>query len=216
MNILFLVSGNGGNLKFFFNALDRLGLSDVSFFVVGDRDCGAIQFAIDNKIPQKVIEYSREHNQPLLDCLRSFDPDVVITNWHKIIDAETVEKYKGKLINLHYSLLPAFGGYIGTRPIEMAYDRGCRFVGTTCHFVDEEVDHGKIISQAIIQTSIPLDQAINEIFRKGCLILLNSVLLVLGMKTAQFDEHPDNSISPPLAFDAAIFDERFWADIASL
>ena len=42
----------------------------------------------------------------------------IITNWHKIIDPVTVNLYCDKFINLHYSLLPSFGGLIGVAPVE--------------------------------------------------------------------------------------------------
>ncbi|WP_159066144.1 formyltransferase family protein [Vibrio harveyi] len=45
--------------------------------------------------------------------------------------------YFGRIVNIHYSLLPSFGGLIGVKPIEKALELGCKYIGPTCHIVDE-------------------------------------------------------------------------------
>ena len=108
MKICFLASGNGGNLKFLY-LVQRLGLiKNIELSVVADRECGSIDFANIRNIYSKVIKYKRDDNKELLFELENINPDIIVTNWHKIIDVEIVNKYQGKMINLHYSLLPAF------------------------------------------------------------------------------------------------------------
>lgn len=75
---------------------------------------------------------------------------MIMTNIHRILSSRVVERCRGRLVNLHYSLLPMFGGLIGMDPIRRAIEAGCRFVGTTVHHVVEAVDAGPVISQTVL------------------------------------------------------------------
>ena len=210
MKICFLASGKGGNFKFL-NLAKKLGIiSNVDLFLIADRDCDSLEYAKKNKIFNKKIHYKKSDNTEFLKELEIIDPDIIITNWHKIIDVEVVNKYQGKLINLHYSLLPAFDGLIGIEPIKQAYDRSCSYIGATCHYVDEGVDSGGIISQSIIKADIPIEVAIQKIFEKGCLILLNSILVVSNKEIIIKKENNKFEYSPDLLFDDNQFNEIFW------
>jgi len=70
----------------------------------------------------------------------------ILARFMQIIPQDMCEKYKGKLINIHHSLLPAF---IGANPYQQAYDRGVKFIGATCHYVTADLDAGPIIEQEI-------------------------------------------------------------------
>jgi len=219
--IVFLASGNGGNLKFFYLAQKYNFISGIRLSVVADRECGSIEFARKNDLEHYVIKYKRSDVKELTDILGEIKPDIIVTNWHKIIDEDTVRAFKGKLVNLHYSLLPAFGGLIGIEPIKNAYAQGCKYIGPTCHLVDEGVDTGEIISQAIFKTDIPVNEAIEEMFHKGCLILLVGVQQLLGeelvVKTiTNVDSYGLSSwgFAPPLDFDELLFNEIFWKELA--
>lgn len=215
MKICFLASGGGGNFKFFNLAKDLGIIYNVELFLVADRDCGSLEYANEKNIYNKKIIYKRDNNIEFLQELEKINPDIIITNWHKIIDAEVVNKYQGKLINLHYSLLPAFDGLIGIEPIKQAYEKNCSYVGTTCHYVDEGVDSGKIISQAIVKTDIPIELAIQKIFEQGCLILLNSILLIGNKEIITKKENNKFEYSPDLLFDDSQFDEFFWNKLSA-
>lgn len=216
--IVFLASGNGGNLKFYFLAQKYKLIFNTQLTVVADRECGSVVFARKNDLENYVINYKRDEPNELTDILKKINPDVIVTNWHKIIDEATVRAYKGKLINLHYSLLPAFGGLIGIDPIKRAYVQGCRYIGPTCHLVDEGVDTGMIISQAIFKTEILIEDAIDLMFRKGCLVLLNSIQEVTGKKMTieEVSLADELSFSPTLTFNEQTFSEHFWKELASL
>ena len=215
MKICFLASGGGGNFKFF-NLAKKLELvKNIELFLIADRECGSLEYAENNDIYNKKINYKKYENIELLEELDKIKPDIIVTNWHKIIDTEVVNKYQGKLINLHYSLLPAFDGLIGVKPIQQAYEKNCSYVGTTCHYVDEGVDSGKIISQAIVKTDIPIELAIQKIFEQGCLILLNSILLIGNKEIITKKENNKFEYSPDLLFDDSQFDEFFWNKLSA-
>jgi len=215
-SVVFLVSGGGGNLKFFHFAIKKNLIAGIKLSVIADRECGALVFAANHGIEHHLIAYTKSKPEMLNRSLGCINPDAIVTNWHKIIDEDTVARYRGKLVNLHYSLLPAFGGLIGVEPIKRAYEQGCKFIGPTCHLVDEGVDTGKILSQAIFTTERTFEDALKLMFRKGCLVLLSGIQQVLMQNILPaYAENSHGSYSPPLGFDESVFDEQFWKEIAA-
>jgi len=69
---------------------------------------------------------------------------IVLAGFMRILSPELVQKYKGRILNIHPALLPSFKGEEG---IKDAFDYGVKLTGVTVHFVDEEMDHGPIILQ---------------------------------------------------------------------
>lgn len=87
-------------------------------------------------------------NSALLGAIRAVEPDLIVSaGFMRIIGAEIVEAYRGRIINTHPALLPAFPGAHGVRDA-MAY--GVKVTGCTVHYVDEGVDTGSIIAQAAV------------------------------------------------------------------
>lgn len=178
MNIVFLASGGGGNLRFVEMAIRKGWLPDARIAaVIADRECPSIDFARALKIDAKVTDFSRERQVDVIREIENYTPDAIVTNVHKILTNEFVVGFRGRLLNLHYSLLPAFPGTIGIRSVQQAIAYGAKFVGVTAHYVDEGVDTGRPISQA----AIPLTAGDHEIdlmdvvFRTGCLSLLTAL-----------------------------------------
>lgn len=214
ISLVFLVSGGGGNLRFIYSALENNVISGVKLSVIADRECGALEFARGKSIDNYLISYSQYNSCSLNSLLDKINPDIVVTNWSKIIDKNTVLKFFGKFINLHYSLLPAFSGLIGVEPIKRAYEQGCKFIGPTCHLVDEGVDTGRIISQAVFTTDRTFDEAVSLMFKKGCIVLLAGIEEVLG-RNLVMDRSTilNHAYSPVLGFDEFLFNEKFWIEI---
>lgn len=209
--IIFLVSGGGGNMRFFHQLMLKKYTCDIELIVVADRECGALDYAENNKIKNHKIFYNKKNPNSLYEVLEKYNPDLIITNWHKIIDAEIVSLYSGKLLNLHYSLLPSFSGLIGIEPIRLAYEQGCQYIGPTCHLVDEGVDSGKILAQAIFTTDCTQDEAVSKMFRMGCLTLLNTAQSIMKYTLVAEEECADISYAPKLKFNLNYFDEEFWS-----
>ncbi|HMA07154.1 MAG TPA: phosphoribosylglycinamide formyltransferase, partial [Ramlibacter sp.] len=80
---------------------------------------------------------------------------VVLAGFMRILTPGFVQRYPGRLLNIHPSLLPAFPGL---HTHQRAIDMGCKFAGATVHQVTSELDHGPILEQAVVPV-LPGDTA---------------------------------------------------------
>lgn len=212
-NIVFLVSGGGGTLKFIDNVLRMFQMPHKVEGVISDRECGAINYCITQKIPYHIL-YNWKAEETLLNTiLAEFSPDIVITTIHKKLSNQTLQSSQASFINLHYSLLPSYGGVIGFKTLELAQKNNARIIGVTTHHVTENLDGGEIIAQA----AMPVDWTDNieiigdKIFRMACLTILNTILLIDNSKTAnKYDNPIDVIYSPKLCFERNCLSETFW------
>lgn len=178
MRIVFLCSGGGGNLRFVKQAIEKGWFGTASLVgVLTDRECGANEYARLYGIDEKCIDFTDPNQAELVKCLERYQPDIVITTVHRILNPEVVKKFRDKLINLHYSLLPAFGGLMGARPVKEAIAYGAQFTGVTVHLVDESLDGGKPLVQAAIplRSTDNIDHLMDLVFRCGCLSLASAI-----------------------------------------
>jgi phosphoribosylglycinamide formyltransferase-1 len=87
-------------------------------------------------------------NEAVAQAVDVFRPDlVVLAGFMRILMPAFVQRYEGRLINIHPSLLPAFPGL---HTHQRAIDAGCRFAGVTVHQVTAELDYGPILDQAVV------------------------------------------------------------------
>ena len=80
---------------------------------------------------------------------------VLLAGFMRVLSQEFTDQFKGRLLNVHPSLLPAFPG-LNTH--QRALDAGCQFAGSTVHWVTGELDRGRIVAQAVVPV-IPGDSA---------------------------------------------------------
>ena len=222
-SIVFLVSSNGGLLKFLNEYFLEYEISNFQIKgVIGDRECNAINYASSCGIYNKVIKYNKNNRTEIFDELKKLRPDLIITNIFKILDRNIVSFFKGKLINFHFSLLPAFKGIIGISTIEEAKKLKCQFIGSTCHYVDEEVDNGTIISQCIFQISNKDNdsQLSSVMFRANCLLAINTILNINNLDytspTLTLLLKKQVMFSPAIDLKYPIPNETFWGLIKDL
>ena len=221
--IIFLVSGNGGHLRFLYEAISLLNLPIEIMAVIADRNCEALFFAQKNNICTHQIEYSQTKNKELHAFLQYYQADLIITNWHKIIDNDTLQQFPSQFLNLHYSLLPSFKGLIGMKTLTEAAKLNVQFIGNTCHFVDEFVDNGKIYVQSIFAVDWKNDDKKdlqNIMFQSACYTLLNGILCFFEIENHK--KYPTYSIfskeiytNPALRVDSTNFSTVFWKKIAN-
>jgi phosphoribosylglycinamide formyltransferase-1 len=144
-----LVSGKGSNLR---NLVER-GFEVVAV-ATNKPSCGAAGFARDRAIPvgefsQKAFASLEARDAAMRDWLLERDVDLVVNaGYDRILSAGFLAGFENRMINIHPSLLPAFGG--GMDAVEKALERGVKLTGCTVHFVTEEVDAGPILLQAAV------------------------------------------------------------------
>ena len=211
----FLASGNGGTLKFLHLVQKMNDYNYSILFVIADRDCGAIQYAINNDIPSHVVKYDKTNRQNLFNILSQYNEiDIVITNIHKILDNKILTQFNSRLINLHYSLLPSYGGLIGMKTVDKGRTDNTMFIGSTCHEVSEILDGGKIICQACfpVDWKLPDEEIKNLVFQSANLCLLNSILIRVGNMNllSKGYSHKKFIFNPTLKYKTDEFTDDFW------
>jgi phosphoribosylglycinamide formyltransferase-1 len=152
--IAVLASGGGSNLQAILDYFERLGErrgGDV-VLVTSDRpDAGALERASKHGITNAVHSTPKQPDAAKLgDLLAEHSVDlIVLAGYLKLIPSDVVAKYEGRVINVHPSLLPAFGGsgMYGQRVHRAVIESGARVSGVTVHFVDDVYDRGRIIAQ---------------------------------------------------------------------
>ena len=152
--IVVLASGRGTNLQAIIDASEsgRL-LGKVVALVSDSPDAVALERARRHGIPQVVVDRKsyaskNEFDLGLLEAVRRLSRDlVVLAGFMRLLGRSFLERFPGKVINIHPSLLPAFKGLQAQK---QALDYGVKYAGCTVHFVDEGVDTGPIIGQRVV------------------------------------------------------------------
>ncbi len=149
-----LLSGRGSNFVSIKKKIDEGAIK------------GEIVAVISNKADSKGLEFAREQgleaifvNPKEFDGREAYDRELVrilkekgvelvcLAGFMRIISPYFVSEFRNRILNIHPSLLPSFKGLDAQK---QAFEYGVKFAGCTVHFVDEEMDHGNIILQAVV------------------------------------------------------------------
>ena len=149
-----LASGGGSNLQAILDHFawlgDRRG-GDVVLAVSNRRDAGALERATRAGIDTAVAGGDAETAAASLGQLfERYNIDlIVLAGYLKLVPPPLVARFRGRIVNVHPALLPAFGGpgMYGQRVHRAVLAAGVRVTGVTAHFVDEDYDRGRIIAQ---------------------------------------------------------------------
>jgi formyltetrahydrofolate-dependent phosphoribosylglycinamide formyltransferase len=147
-----LASGGGSNLQALLDHLDALGdarSADVVLVAADRPDAGALARAAARGIPTAVLGDPSDADA-LGALLATRDVDlVVLAGYLKLVPAAVTARFRGRMLNVHPALLPAFGGpgMYGQRVHRAVLAAGARVSGPTVHFVDEHYDRGAIVAQ---------------------------------------------------------------------
>lgn len=154
LRVAVLVSGRGTNLQAISDAIESGGLEAEVVGVFSDRlNPPAFRRARERGIPAISVDpalfSSREaFDEALVREVRRFQPDAVaLAGFMRVLTPVFLRAFPGRVLNIHPALLPAFPGLDAQR---RALEHGVRFSGCTVHFVDEGVDTGPIILQAVV------------------------------------------------------------------
>ncbi|XP_075486638.1 phosphoribosylglycinamide formyltransferase, chloroplastic-like [Primulina tabacum] len=158
-NLAVFVSGGGSN----FRSIHEAGLSgsfhgDIAVLVTDKPECGGAEFAREKGIPVFIFPERKDAQEglsaeDLVIALRSYKVDfILLAGYLKLIPTELIRAFPKSILNIHPSLLPAFGGkgYYGKKVHKAVIASGARYSGPTIHFVDEQYDTGRILAQRVV------------------------------------------------------------------
>ncbi len=152
--VVVLVSGRGSNLQAIINAITHGELAaDIRAVISSEPDAPALARARAAGIPTHVVNHRDfpardQFDQALMQRIEAYQPQlVVLAGFMRILGKAFIDRYTGRLINIHPSLLPAFPG-LNTHA--RALQSGATYHGASVHFVTHAVDGGPVIIQAAV------------------------------------------------------------------
>ena len=153
-SIVILISGRGSNMRSLVQACAAQAWPARIAAVVSNRpDAAGLEFARECGIATRIVNHrgfaTREaFDAALAETIASYAPDILaLAGFMRILGADFVRRFAGRIVNIHPSLLPAFTGLHAHR---RALQAGCKLAGATVHFVTHEIDHGPIIAQTVV------------------------------------------------------------------
>lgn len=183
-----LVSGNGSNLQAILDAIDKGELNGEIAIVISNKpqvyalERASISGITTRYIEEKQGENREDYDRKLLEALEDYQIDLVIlAGFMRLLSPVFIQKYQGRIMNIHPSLLPAFPGLDAQR---QAFDYGVKITGATVHFVDEDLDSGPIIIQspALVQPDDTVETLRERILRVEHWIYPQAIKLYLEGK----------------------------------
>ncbi|QOR66882.1 phosphoribosylglycinamide formyltransferase [Cytobacillus suaedae] len=171
-NIAVFASGSGSNFEAIMNSIKNGELDAHVSLVVCDKPgakvieraakYGVDSFVISPKNFESKVAYEREITKKLLEKEIDF---IVLAGYMRLIGETLLSQFKGKIVNIHPSLLPSFPGLDA---VGQAFRAGVKVTGVTIHYVDEGMDTGPIIEQAVVsitnnETIETLEKKIHEV-----------------------------------------------------
>lgn len=149
-NIVILVSGSGTNLERILQAIKEGEIKNaVVKLVVADRECFALTRADNHGIENKLLSDRRKFSSELIKILPKDTDLIILAGFLSILEADFCRAFSGKIINIHPSLLPKYGGkgMWGMHVHNAVIAAKERESGATVHFVTPGIDEGEIILQ---------------------------------------------------------------------
>jgi phosphoribosylglycinamide formyltransferase 1 len=150
MRIAVAISGHGSNLEALHYALKSGAAARIVVVISNRRDAGGLERARQWGVSTEVLTDPTDE-ATWVALLQRYGVDlVVLAGYLKLVPANVIAAYRGRIVNVHPALLPAFGGkgMYGRRVHEAVLASGARETGATVHLVDEAYDHGATLAQA--------------------------------------------------------------------
>lgn len=183
--IAVLVSGAGSNLQALLAAIraDLTYGGEVVVVASDQADCPALERARAAGVPSFPVAFAdhperRRWEDRLTAAIAAYDPDlVVLAGFMRLLSPRFLERWPNQVCNIHPSLLPAFPG---PRAVRDALEYGVKVTGATVHLVDEQVDHGPIIAQHMVEVAWDDDEtSLHERIKQVEHMLLPAVVKLL-------------------------------------
>src|SRR5262245_44426685 len=149
-----LISGRGSNMLALIQAVadGRIPGAEVVIVISNVAGAAGLEKAREHGVETVMLDHRgktrEEHDRAIAAELHARNVDLVcLAGYMRLLSSWFTREFDGRILNIHPSLLPAFPGLNAQR---QAIDYGVKFSGCTVHLVDEELDHGPIIKQAVV------------------------------------------------------------------
>ncbi len=165
MSIVVLLSGSGTNLQAIMDAGHPWtgdGKIDIKFVMSDKHNAYGLERAQKRKIPTLSQPKLKSLEKEVTKLCKANKVElIVLAGFMRLLNPGFVKKWKGKIINIHPSLLPSFKG---AHAIDQAYNYGVKYTGVTVHYVDKGMDTGQIIAQEVVP--IKKSDSLNDLHAK--------------------------------------------------
>ena len=160
LNLAILISGRGSNMEVILKSVKKQKIPINPVVVISNKpDAKGLSVAKRLGVKTEVVESiglkggSWEYDQKLVSVLNKYNVTpqnglICLAGFMRIMSPEFIKHYKGRIMNIHPAILPSFPGLHSQR---QAVEYGVKYSGCTVHFVDEGVDTGPIILQAVVK-----------------------------------------------------------------
>nr|AIF05672.1 phosphoribosylglycinamide formyltransferase (purN) [uncultured marine thaumarchaeote KM3_186_G04] len=160
LKLVILISGRGSNMQAILNTIKKQSIPIKPVVVISNKPSArglriAKRFGVKTEIIEsKGFQGSRwEYDQKIIDALNIYgitpkNSLICLAGFMRILSPEFIKKYKNRILNVHPAILPSFPGLDAQK---RAVESGVKYSGCTIHFVDEGVDTGPILVQAVVK-----------------------------------------------------------------
>ncbi len=201
LNLAILISGRGSNMENILKAVKKNKIPIKPVLVISNKpDAKGLAIAQKLGVKTEVVESNGlkggnwEYDSKLVSVLEKYKVTpqnglICLAGFMRIMSPEFIRHYKGKILNIHPAILPSFPGLHSQR---QALEYGVKYSGCTVHFVDEGVDTGPIILQAIVKikdddTEESISKKIlkqeHKIYPKAVKLVAKGKIKIVGRKT---------------------------------
>jgi phosphoribosylglycinamide formyltransferase-1 len=198
-----LLSGRGSNFEALAEsvAADRIPNAQIAIVIANRAGTQGIERArargiAAREIPSRGLE-REDYDRQVVDVLREYRVDLVcLAGYMRLLSPYFVQAFPQRILNIHPSLLPSFPGLESQR---QALEYGVKFAGCTVHFVDENLDAGPIVLQAVVpvldnDTSDTLAERIlreeHRLYTEAVKIVLDGRFKIEGRRVIQLTAQP--------------------------
>lgn len=201
LNLAILISGRGSNMENILKAVKKNKIPIKPVLVISNKpDAKGLAIAQKLGVKTEVVESNGlkggnwEYDSKLVSVLEKYKVTpqnglICLAGFMRIMSPEFIRHYKGRILNIHPAILPSFPGLHSQR---QALEYGVKYSGCTVHFVDEGVDTGPIILQAVVKikdgdTEEIISKKIlkqeHKIYPKAVKLVAKGKIMIVGRKT---------------------------------